>query len=138
MIRIEKDDNVSNLYRQFKKIQDVNHGVITTISSGKIWEISLPRVLKTEFTQTSFVLEKHSPFYYLHDNGSCNNGLAFHLSSYDQHIKSTLMIKYHVRMVGHQYYEIRFLRNRPDGVIKNVQSLAQFFLRLNRLFRKNI
>ena len=138
MIRIKKDDNVSSLYRQFKKIQNMNHGLITTVSNGKIWEISLPKVLRTEFTQTNFILEKRPPFYYLHDNGSCNNGLVFHLNFYDQRIRSTMMIRYHVRRVGHQYYEIRFLRNQSNGVIKNVQNLTQFFLKLDQLFRKKI
>lgn len=127
-----------SLRQQFKRIQSADHGLITPVAPGRIWELSLPMVLRTEFTQTSLVLEQRSPFYYLHDNGSCNQGVAFHLNSHDQYVKSLWMHKYHVRTVSHKYYEIRFPKRQPNGVLKNVHNFTQFLLKLNRLFRIKI
>lgn len=123
---------------QLKTLIQKDHAKISVIRPHKLWEISIPEVLATTFTQTSFVLSRGDRFDRLTDNGSFNNTAAFKRSQSIRQNMHQLRIKDHIHVIKNRFQAIQFPRDQEQGLIESVHLFKHYCLTVNQILQRNI
>ena len=124
--------------RQLNYLKQNFRALVTVIKSGSIWEITVPKLSRTEFTQTSLVAELHNRLMIVHDNGSCNHGEAFSRPHQLQRHIHRLMLANHVELIGNRFYAVKFLASEPRGLINGVKTMVNFLTTVDQLLKSRI